>query len=311
MKTSIQLHNLSRTFGALKAVDDLNFEVYEGEVFGLLGHNGAGKTTAIRLLNGVLDPSKGSALVLGLNPWQEGARLRARTGVLTETPAVDERLTAREHLSLFADIFGVAKSHIPVRVKSLLEQFDLSSRANERSSGYSKGMKQRLAIARVLLHDPELLFLDEPTSGLDPVASKAVQDLIQQESKESGRTVLICTHNLREAQTICDRVAVMQRGKILALGTPNDLITSLSHPQSLELELDQDHQQRAMDHLTAMGFNEIEIAGTVLRVMGIKYNDIPEVIANLVGLGIRIFKVNATETNLEDVYFSFYSQENR
>ena len=220
---AIQIKELTRRFADNVAVDRLTFDVYPGEVFGLLGHNGAGKTTTIRLLNGVLGASAGQAQVLGFDPVRQGAELRRRTGVLTENPSLDENLTARENLSIYADLYDVPAGDVARRVSALLERFELTDRADDKAGSYSKGMKQRLALARALLHRPDLLFLDEPTSGLDPVAALEVRELIVQLSRKEGRTVVLCTHNLVEAQRLCDRVIVLEHGKMLALGTPSEL----------------------------------------------------------------------------------------
>ncbi len=169
MNTSvISINQLTRRFKETVAVDSLSLEVHAGEIFGFLGHNGAGKTTTVRLLNGVIEPTSGSMRVLGLDPQVNGPALRARTGVLTETPSLDERLTAWDNLGIYADLYSVPKAAVKGRVHELLAEFELADRAQEKVSGYSKGMKQRLALARALLHKPELIFLDEATSGLDP-----------------------------------------------------------------------------------------------------------------------------------------------
>jgi ABC-2 type transport system ATP-binding protein len=166
MTTSvISINQLTRQFKETVAVDQLSLEVHAGEIFGFLGHNGAGKTTTVRLLNGVIEPTCGSMRVLGLDPQMDGPKLRARTGVLTETPSMDERLTAWDNLGIYADLYGMPRADVHRRINELLTEFDLADRAQERVSGYSKGMKQRLALARALLHKPELLFLDEATSG--------------------------------------------------------------------------------------------------------------------------------------------------
>lgn len=171
----IQTSSLTRHFGEIKAVDQLTLEVQAGEIFGFLGHNGAGKTTTVRLLNGVIEATSGEARVLGLNPQTQGSALRARTGVLTETPSLDERLTARDNLSIYADLYNFPRADVSARVHFLLTEFELAERADEKVAGYSKGMKQRLALARALLHKPEVLFLDEPTSGL---GRKAIPELL-------------------------------------------------------------------------------------------------------------------------------------
>jgi ABC-2 type transport system ATP-binding protein len=171
MNTVIAINQLTRCFKETTAVDQLSLEVHAGEIFGFLGHNGAGKTTTVRLLNGVIEPTSGSMRVLGLDPQMDGPKLRSRTGVLTETPSMDERLTAWDNLSIYADLYGVPRADVRNRIHELLTVFDLVDRAQERVAGYSKGMKQRLALARAFLHKPELLFLDEATSGLDPIAA--------------------------------------------------------------------------------------------------------------------------------------------
>src|SRR5512143_1057337 len=168
----IEISSLTRRFGETKAVDNLSLHVQAGEIFGFLGHNGAGKTTTVRLLNGVIEPTSGSACVLGLDPQAQGPALRARTGVLTETPSLDERLTARDNLSIYAELYNIPREKVATRVNSILSEFELADRANEKVGAYSKGMKQRLALGRALLHQPEVLFLDEPTAGLDPVAAR-------------------------------------------------------------------------------------------------------------------------------------------
>jgi ABC-2 type transport system ATP-binding protein len=182
--------HLSKEFGDNLAVDNLDLEIPAGEVFGLLGHNGAGKTTTLRLLNGLLAPSGGSARVLGLCSEAQGTEIRARTGVLTETPALDSRLTGLENLSFFADFFGMSAQRAKRRISYLLDAFDLTDRANDRVETYSRGMHQRLALARTMLHDPEVLFLDEPTSGLDPIATRMVHVMINA-SRSDGRTVFL------------------------------------------------------------------------------------------------------------------------
>ena len=228
---------MTRRFGDNTAVDHLTFDVFPGEVFGLLGHNGAGKTTTIRLLNGVLGATAGQAQVLGLDPVRQGAALRRQTGVLTENPSLDEKLTARENLTIYADLFDVPVGNVAQRVAALLARFELSDRADDKVGSYSKGMKQRLALARALLHQPALLFLDEPTSGLDPVAALHVRELIMELSGKEGRTVILCTHNLVEAQRLCDRVIVLEQGRMLALGTPAELGARLIGRQDVEIEI--------------------------------------------------------------------------
>jgi ABC-2 type transport system ATP-binding protein len=311
-KTVITSTNLTRRFGENLAVSNLNLEVYAGEVFGFLGHNGAGKTTTVRLLNGVLTPSEGSVRVLGLDPMVEGAQLRRRTSVLTETPSLEERLTAEENLTIFSDLYGVPKEKVGSRVASLLELFGLSDRAKDKVGGYSRGMKQRLALARALLHDPEMIFLDEPTSGLDPVSTRSVHDLITRLSREEGRTVFLTTHNLAEAQKLCSRVAVLEQGKVIALGTPAELAGQVVKTRSLEIEVEPGQVQKAVSFLKSRnGIHELLAEGSRLTVSGADRNSIPEIIARLSSAGIRIYRVVPEEPSLEDVYFALHSREEK
>ncbi len=307
----ITTHKLVRCFGDLTAVNELTFEVAHGEVFGFLGHNGAGKTTTIRLLNGVLIPNGGEARVLGYDPLKDGSTLRRRTGILTENPSLDERLTARENLRVYADLYGVPEANVSRRIGDLLGMFELEERADERVGGYSKGMKQRLALARALLHEPELLFLDEPTSGLDPVAARDVHNLITRLSREEGRTIFLCTHNLAEAQKLCHRVAVLEHGRVLALGTPTELAQKLGHRLGLEVVVELEDVPAALEVLRGMPkLSQVSHFGDMITISGAARSMIPNMLSGLVGAGIRVYRVTPQETSLEDVYFALHSEDN-
>ena len=305
----IVVNGLTRRFGGVVAVDHLDLEVYPGEVFGCLGHNGAGKTTTVRLLNGVLAPDDGTARVLGLDPLGDGPVLRRRTGVLTETPSLDERLTGRENLQIYAELYDVPPAEVPGRVESFLETFELANRGDDRAGGYSKGMKQRLALARALLHQPEILFLDEPTAGLDPVAAHHVHDMITRLSHEQ-RTVFLCTHNLAEAQKLCARVAVLEHGRLVALGTPAELAQKLGRSQRLEIEVAPDGVTAAVGVLkTSLGIADPALENSTLSIVGANREAIPGLVASLVAAGVRIYRVTPQEPSLEDVYFALHGEE--
>lgn len=307
----ISLHNLTFHFGEKVAVDNLELEVHAGEVFGFLGHNGAGKTTTVRLLNGILRPGSGQMQVLGLNPTTEGPLLRRRTGVLTETPAHEEQLTARDNLRIFASLYNVPRHKTAHKTQALLHIFDLAEHANEPVRGYSKGMKQRLALARALLHDPELLFLDEPTEGLDPVAARGVRELITKLSREEKRTVFLCTHNLAEAQHLCDRIAIIQHGRLLTCGTPQDLIHQLASymPLRLDIEISPTDLPNALDTLqTVPGITVCQQGTNSVTTRGASHEMIPGLITMLVARDVRIYKVTPYEPSLEDVYFALHEQ---
>jgi ABC-2 type transport system ATP-binding protein len=311
MEPVISTEGLTRRFGQTVAVDQLRLEVGAGEIFGFLGHNGAGKTTTVRLLNGILDPSAGSARVLGLNPLIQGPVLRRRTGVLTETPSLVERMTAWDNLAIFADLYGVPQERVGSRIKELLVAFDLETRAGEKVGAFSRGMKQRLAIARALLHSPEILFLDEPTAGLDPVAARHVHEIIERQARQERHTVFLCTHNLVEAQRLCDRVAVMEQGRLVALGTPAELAERLVHRLTVELELAPEQASMAVDTLqTISGHNGINLNRTDghLTLTATGRGVIPDLVAGLVRAGIRVYRVDPQEPSLEDVYFALHDK---
>jgi ABC-2 type transport system ATP-binding protein len=301
---------LTRRFSEVVAMDHLDLEVQAGEIFGFLGHNGAGKTTTVRLLNGVLTPSSGTAQVLGMTPADEGPALRRRTGVLTETPSLDERLTGRENLEIYAELYDVPQADIPDRIGDLLEIFELADRADEKAGDYSKGMKQRLALARAFIHRPEVLFLDEPTSGLDPVATRRVHEMITHLSHEEKRTVFMCTHNLAEAQKLCDRVAVLEHGKLVALGTPLELARRLGRSQRLEIEVAPGDREKVLEMLAATpGFSEVREEGDAIFASGAEREAIPGLVAALVSAGVRIYRVAPQEASLEDIYFALQGEE--
>jgi ABC-2 type transport system ATP-binding protein len=219
----IRAEGLTRSFRTsqrdLVAVDRLDIEVGAGEVLGFLGPNGAGKTTTVRLLCGLIAPTAGRAWIDGQEVGTDNLELRRRVGLLTETPGLYERLSVARNLMLFAKLYGVRDVDAPV--ERYLRQFDLWDRRDDPAGSLSKGMRQKIAIARALLHEPKVLFLDEPTSGLDPEASKLVREAIAT-LKGEGRTIWLCTHNLDESDRLCDRVAVF-RSRLLAVDTPANL----------------------------------------------------------------------------------------
>lgn len=312
MNTVITLNQLTRHFDETVAVDNLSLEVHAGEIFGFLGHNGAGKTTTVRLLNGVIDPTSGSMRVLGLDPQVDGPTLRTRTGVLTETPSLDERLTAWEILSIYADLYGIPRKAIKSRVSELLEEFDLADRANEKVGGFSKGMKQRLALARAFLHQPELIFLDEATSGLDPVSAHHVNDLIERLARREGRTIFMCTHNLVEAQRLCDRVAILEFGRLVALGTPTELTHQYVRRLDVEIEVAPEQTETTLQVLRDMPeivLGEPHQSNGTLVVTINKHSSIPDVLTTMVQKDIRVYRLASQEANLEEVYFTLHEEK--
>jgi ABC-2 type transport system ATP-binding protein len=236
---TIEAKNLTRVFNGRKAVQDISFTVAEGEIFGLLGPNGAGKTTTIRMLTGQLRPTAGEARVAGYDVVRDRPALKSQIGVVFEYQNLYERMTGGENLLFAARLFGCK----PTRVQEMLEQVGLADRAKEPIRNYSNGMKQRLLIARALLHRPRILFLDEPTKGLDPTASGQIRDLVTGLAAQ-GVTILLTTHYMEEADQLCRRVAFLNEGRIVAMDTPQKL--KVSHGQRLVRTVFRDGSDRTL-----------------------------------------------------------------
>ena len=304
MHEAIIIEGLTRRFSQIVAVDQLDLRVDRGEVFGLLGPNGAGKTTTVRLLAGVLNANAGRAQVLGLDVATQATEIRRRVGVLTETPNLYESLSARDNLLLYGDLYGVPKDVLPQRVQDVLDEFGLSHRADDLVGSYSKGMRQRLAMTRALLHEPALLFLDEPTASLDPAAARMVTDTIQELSRKDGRTVFLCTHNLNEAQRLCDRVGVIDHGRLLAVGAPRELARQLWQRLWVEIDLRGEPSaevDRVVARMPAVLSRRMEEGKLLLELDD--EETIPEVVEAISAAGGRIYGVRAREHSLEEVYF--------
>lgn len=307
METIVSVQQLVHTFGERRAVDGLTFEVGRGEIFGLLGPNGAGKTTTIRLLNGLYRPRSGTMRVLGLDPVSAGKLVRARTGVLTETPALYERLSAYQNLAFFGRLAGMEPADLKQRIEELLAFFDLEKRAHDKVGAFSKGMKQRLALARALLHRPELIFLDEPTSGLDPEAALQVRELIESICRRDGHTVFLCTHILSEAERLCSRVAILNHGQLVALGSLEDLSRRLHEGLRVHIAFLREFTPPA-DLLRLPGVRRVEGVphGVDLEVAG--EWAIAGVVTALVQAGAQVVRVEPEKMTLEDMYFKLQEQ---
>ncbi len=236
---TIESKSLNRTFNSRTAVRDVSFTVGGGEIFGLLGPNGAGKTTTIRMLTGQLRPTAGEARVAGYDVVRERQSLRSQIGVVFEYQNLYDRMTGRENLLFAARLFGCEAS----RVKETLEKVGLAERASDPIRGYSNGMKQRLLIARALIHNPRILFLDEPTKGLDPTASRQIRNLVK-DLAERGVTVLLTTHYMEEADQLCHTVAFLDEGRIVAQDTPRNL--KVAHGQRLVRAVFRDGREQTL-----------------------------------------------------------------
>ena len=226
MKTVISTDGLSKHYGKggeIKAVDELDLEVYEGETFGLLGPNGAGKTTTVRLLNCIIKPTGGTASVNGYGILKQGTEVKRITGLLAESPGLYEKLSAHEFLEFMGALYDVPSDVLRERIDNLLKLFSLYDRRDYLLEGYSRGMKQKVLIASALIHDPPVLFLDEPTSMLDPRAALMVKDLIKKLADSAGKTIFICSHILPIVEELCDRIGIINQGRLIALGTIDEI----------------------------------------------------------------------------------------
>jgi ABC-2 type transport system ATP-binding protein len=305
MTAAIRTQDLTRSFPSGVALDGLTLEVPQGEVLALLGPNGAGKTTTVRLLNGILVADRGRAEVLGLDPAVDAEAVRRRTGVLTEHAGLDERLTARENLVLTARMRGLDRAWSERRSADLLERFGMTERADVPVQGTSTGQRKRLALARALLHDPDVLFLDEPTSGLDPAATRDVIELIGALASEHGRTVILCTHFLGEAGRLADRMAVLHLGVLHAFGRPQEIAAELWDGMDAQIDLGAPISPSSADALrNERGVIAVAPTPTGVNVRVTDREVVPLLVRHLVTLGETVYGAVAQPPTLEDVYFA-------
>jgi ABC-2 type transport system ATP-binding protein len=294
----IKTENLTKEFSTTLAVDSLNLDVHEGEVFGFLGPNGAGKTTTVRMLTSLIGPTKGTAVVNGYRLGEQDTDIRRTVGILTETPGMYDNLSAEFNLEIYADLYEVKDPK--GQVEKYLRMLGLWERRQDEAGTFSKGMKQKLAIARSLLHEPRILFLDEPTAALDPEASHLVRDFIAELSKE-GRTIFLCTHNLDEADRLCDRIAVFKT-RLLVLDTPSNLRSQLFGRKVVFHLVKSDASMAA----TIQALPYVREAKVIDNKLLVNLDEPeahnPEIIRILVGAGAEIQFVGELRHSLEDVY---------
>jgi ABC-2 type transport system ATP-binding protein len=299
---AIVCESLTRDFGTLRAVDALSLTVPAGSIFTLLGANGAGKTTTIHLLLGLLTPTSGNAAVLGFDVRHDAENIRAQCGVLLEHHGLYERLDAQTNLELYARITGADKS----RIRERLEHFGLWERRSDRVGLFSRGMKQKLAIARATLHHPTLVFLDEPTAGLDPEAVVNVRNDIAALARE-GATIFLNTHNLTDAEKLSDLVGVMRQGKLLAVGTPQELRSrSMSAATISGTGLTQLHA----DAIAAReGVASVSLSGNRLTIQLRGERSLAPFVRELVERGVEIEEVRRESAALEDIFLQLVREE--
>ena len=306
--TAIHTTQLTYTFGSLRAVDEINLEVPAGTVFGFLGPNGAGKTTTIRLLLGLLEPSSGSAEVLGFNTRTQSDQIRTRCGALLEHNGLYERLSASDNLDFYGRVWHLSKQERAARIQELLTNLGLWERRHETAGSWSRGMKQKLAVARTLLHRPALVFLDEPTAGLDPLASAALREDLTNLARSEGVTIFLTTHNLAEAEKLCQQVAVIRQGKLLAQGSPDELRRTSGKPR-LEIR-GSSFSPLILETLK----NHPQVSGLTLEadrlVIDFKQDCASApFVSLLVQSGAQIEEVHKGKIDLEDAFLSLLEEE--
>jgi ABC-2 type transport system ATP-binding protein len=303
---------LRRKWMDVEAVRGVSFGIEQGELFGLLGPNGAGKTTTIKMLITLLIPTKGSASVLGFDVVKDAREVRKRIGyVFGGERGVYERLSGYDNLRYFAELYGVPPKEIHPRIESLLELVGLKGREQERAEGYSRGMKQRLHIARGLLHDPPVVFLDEPTIGLDPVGARELRATIASLA-DAGKTILLTTHYMFEADALCDRIAVINRGEIVAEGTPADLKREVVSGTVVEVEVfglpdGTAERVRGLSGVMSVSVEEREQA----QVLSVQTQADVELTQSILGSldGASVGRISRREPTLEDVYVALVAEE--
>src|SRR2546421_9726094 len=301
MKTVVRTEKLTKRFGDLTAVDGIDLDVHEGEVFGFLGPNGAGKTTTLRLLCALIAPTSGTAEIAGYRLGREDAKIRASVGILTEQPGLYERQSAWQNLVFYATLYGLSAAQAIAQTERYLRLMGLWDRRNDPVATFSRGMKQKMAIARSALHEPRVLFLDEPTTGLDPDAAKTVREFILRLRGE-GRTVFLCTHNLDEADRLCDRIAFF-RHRVIRIAAPDELRAEL-YGRSTEIRLLPSPRAEDLARVKAIpGVRDAAFEnGSIIVTTADPLRTNPLLIRALVDGGAQIAYVTERRPHLEDVY---------
>ena len=304
----IVVEGLRKDFRTLTAVHDMSFTVGDGEIFGLLGPNGAGKTTTVRMLAGLISPTAGTAIVNGHALSETTQTIRAFTGILTESPGLHDKLTARQNLAYYGRLYGLHGARLREAIDRYLGVVEMSEHADRRVGGFSKGMRQKIAIARALLHEPEVIYLDEPTSGLDPSAAKNIRDFIAT-LRGLGRSIVVCTHNLDEAERLCDRIGIM-RGTLLRVDTPAGLRRH-GRSATVRVELNgargpESFISRLVDLPYVTGVQAKE--NTLVVELADPPHETPDLVAELVGAGARITSVVEDAQTLEEAYLSLVGE---
>ena len=305
----IEAHQLSKQFGSFQAVRGLDLTIRPGELIALLGPNGAGKTTTVRMLGAILRPSGGSARICGHDVVSEARTVRAKVGLLTEYPGLYGRMPATAYLDFFGALLGIAPQVRQARAERLLKQFGLWEARERKLDGYSKGMKQKIALVRALIHDPPVLFLDEPTTAMDPQSARTVRDAIG-ELRNADRSILLTTHNLTEAEVLADRIAIIRGGRIIAQGSFAELTRQLLGDPLFELQLAPDAHATVVPALIAdlARVEELTPAGLRFRTAEPQHVN-PQILARLAARGIGVVALAEVQRRLEDVYLRIVGED--
>jgi ABC-2 type transport system ATP-binding protein len=291
----------------VRAVDNISFEVKEGEIFGFLGPNGAGKTTTIRMLTGVLKPTNGTILVFENNFWTNPIRIKQIMGHVPEEANVYMDLTGLENLSFIGELYGINKKKRIALAEDLLTKFDLYEKRHFKAKKYSKGMKQRLLLCMALMSDPKILFLDEPTSGLDVQSSIIIKNIIKQYNKE-GMTIFMTTHDMDVANEMCDRIAIINEGKLIGLDTPENLKKLKQDYQAIDFYFSQDINESELNNLKSI--KQVQKIRDYYHIIVHDINDgACEIIEYMKSKGINIKKINTYEPHLEEVFIKMINGE--
>lgn len=297
---AITAEGLSKVYtGGIAAVDRISFSLNRGEIFGFLGPNGAGKTTTVKLLCGMLTPTGGKCDVLGLDPAQAPEQLHQKVGVVTEHAQMYDHMTALENLLFYGTLYGMSRAECGERARLLLRRLELADVENRRLTTYSTGMRQRLSLARALLHRPQVLFLDEPTSGLDPESAQNVNALIQEQAAE-GATVFLCTHQLRYAQEICTTYGLVNKGRLFAAGDIAKLRAMVSQNTKVRVKA-----RRMPDNMAYR-----EVREHVYDIDVSAESEIPFIVKRIVEAGGDVYHVSEERLTLEEIYFALIDREN-
>ena len=305
---AICIQNLTRDFEHIRALNDLSLEIPTGILFGFLGPNGAGKTTTIRLLLGLLEPTAGNVKVLGFDTQTQADQVRAHTGALLEHTGIYEQMTAEDNLEFYGRAFRMSTAERQARIQDLLTHMGLWERRKERAGNWSRGMKQKLAIARTLLHRPQVVLLDEPTAGLDVQAAVAIREDLAALAAREQVTIFLTTHNMVDAEKLCHQVAVIREGKLVALGSPDDLRSRAGSPK-VEIAASE-FSEEALELLQSHpGVKAVDRQNNHLIIDLRAETDVASLVNMLVGSGVRVEEVNRGKASLEDVFLTLTGEQ--